>query len=76
MTLLNDELQYVCAWGRWRIGQALNEPILSWTGERRVIEYRARAHGAKPQRRARRSRARLRLVVGSAASPHTPGVTR
>lgn len=66
MTRFTEELQYVCAWGRWRIGQALNEPVLAWGGERRVVEHRARLAGASPARK-RRSRARLTLVAGTAA---------
>ena len=77
MTLLNDELQYVCAWGRWRIGQALNEPVLAWSGERRLVEFRARARVAKVQRKVRAGRARLRLVAGTALCDATlPAGTR
>jgi hypothetical protein len=65
MTRFDDELDYVCAWGRWRIGQALNEPVLSWTGERRCLDHRVRQRLAQKTVRktsATRGSARLRLV--------------
>jgi hypothetical protein len=64
MTLFNDELEYACAWGRWRIGPALNEPI--GAGAVHPFAPRALAHGASAPRR-RLRRARLRLVR---STPH------
>jgi hypothetical protein len=55
MILINEELKYACAWGRWRIGPALNEPLPCT--ERRLPRRPLRAAGPR-----RRSRARLQLV--------------
>ena len=72
MTRLDDELEYVCAWGRWRIDQARNEPVVGATPERRndrprerVLFMRLPAGTAKPAR----ARARLRLVTDGGAAP-------
>jgi hypothetical protein len=58
--LFNDELKYVCAWGRWRIGPALNEPVAS--ADVHALEPRPNAHGVAFTRR-RLRRAPLRLVA-------------
>jgi hypothetical protein len=70
MTRLDDELEYVCAWGRWRIDQARNEPVVAATPERRsdrpsnrVLFTRLPASTAKPARAV----ARLRLVADAGA---------
>jgi hypothetical protein len=66
MTHLDDELEYVCAWGRWRIDQARNEPILGSTAEeRRPAPRRDAVAAQRPSSSMRRGRARLRLVGGS-----------
>ena len=62
MILLNEELKYACAWGRWRIGPALNEPLPC--NERRLTTGRVLAHRITGERR--RSRARLQLVASTA----------
>jgi hypothetical protein len=62
MTLFNEELKYVCAWGRWRIGPALNEPLAC--SERRRPAVRPRLLAVAGSRH--RGRARLRLVGGTA----------
>lgn len=60
MTPFDGELEHVCAWGRWRIGTARNEPVLD--AEREVDRVPARpARLVVPG--ALRGRARLRLVV-------------
>jgi len=65
MTRFDDELEYVCAWGRWRIDQARNEPELHEPAPRPVAP--AHRERAAPQRtRTRRGRARLRLVSAPA----------
>lgn len=66
MTRFDDELTYVCAWGRWRIGPALNEPMTP-RPERRAPKH-TRAAVARPGAQ----RARLRLVAGTARAPETP----
>ena len=74
MTHWNDELEYVCAWGRWRIGQALNEPVAARDGEWRVVEHRTRtverqrAPNTVERPRAPKRPARLRLVVSAATT--------
>jgi hypothetical protein len=71
MTRFDDELDYVCAWGRWRIGQARNEPTAG-PAARHGPDARVRARcGPAVTRPAGRlrpaNRARLRLVtVGGA----------
>ena len=62
MTRFDRELEYACAWGRWRIDQARNEPVLP--AERRqsaAPRERVVVHGARKP--LPRGRARLRLVV-------------
>jgi hypothetical protein len=54
MTRLDDELQATCAWGRWRIGQALNEPMPVRSERRSRVQRHVRAIAL---------RARLRLVT-------------
>ena len=68
MTRFDDELDYVCAWGRWRIDQARNDSVLP-IERRNPPAPRARVivHGAPNA--LRRGRARLRLVAAVA----TPG---
>jgi len=71
MTRLDDELDYVCAWGRWRIGQARNEPTAAAAGERHCLDPRVRGRHAHTATRlgstSSTGRARLRLVtVGGA----------
>ena len=64
MTRFDDELEYVCAWGRWRIDQARNEPVLPV--ERRAppaARERIVVHAARHP--LRRGRARLRLVAAA-----------
>jgi hypothetical protein len=74
MTLFDDELGYLCAWGRWRIDQARNEPVLP-ASERARAEtgHQVVVHPAGPAHR-RRARARLRLVFSTA--PGGAGATR
>jgi hypothetical protein len=64
MTRFDDELEYVCAWGRWRIDQARNEPVLH--ADAPVDSAPHRDHVAQQRTGARRGRARLRLVAGPA----------
>ena len=63
MILFNEELEYACAWGRWRIGPALNEPLPC--NERRLATQRPLAQRLSGERR--RSHARLRLVACTAS---------
>lgn len=63
MTRLDDESQAACAWGRWRIGPALNETIPA-RSERRT------RNPERPRLAARR--ARLRLVADRGRTPATP----
>jgi hypothetical protein len=63
MTRFDDELEYVCAWGRWRIDQARNDSVLP-AERRHAPPPRERVvHGARKP--LRRGRARLRLVAGA-----------
>jgi hypothetical protein len=63
MTRLDDELQAACAWGRWRIGQALNEPMPARTERRSHVHQHVRAMPP---------RARLRLVTNRRDTSETP----
>ena len=73
MTRFDDELEYVCAWGRWRIDQARNEPVLP--AERRHAPGPRQFVDAQRARSVlRRGRARLRLVT--AGSPAKLGAVR
>ena len=65
MTRFDDELEYVCAWGRWRIDQARNEPELHETVPRTVAPV-LRERVAPQRAVTRRGRARLRLVSAPA----------
>jgi hypothetical protein len=60
MTRLDDELHTACAGGRWRIGQALNEPM-PVRGDRSK-----RLH---PRARGTARHARLRLVTDGGRAP-------
>jgi hypothetical protein len=63
MTHCDDELEYVCAWGRWRIDQARNEPVLGAAPEDgRPAPRRDAVAVHRPSSSMRRGRARLRLV--------------
>ena len=75
MTLFDDEPAYLCAWGRWRIDQARNEPVLPATERARAEASRHEwaVHPGAPARN-RRARARLRLVCATA--PNGAGATR
>ena len=65
MTRFDDELEYVCAWGRWRIDQARNEPVLHASEPRPPAPaHRERERVAVKRVAVRRGRARLRLVAG------------
>jgi hypothetical protein len=59
--ILND-LKTICAWGRWRVGRARNEPRLSLSLERRGLRVAAQSTSAAKVDKLRRTRARLRLV--------------
>ena len=68
MTRFDDQLDYVCAWGRWRIDQARNEAVLP--AERRPPPRKPEAvHGTRNE--VRRGRARLRLVAAGAKAGAT-----
>ena len=67
MTHFDDELEYVCAWGRWRIDQARNEPTLESTAEERSPARRDGVAAHRPSASTRRGRARLRLVADGPA---------
>lgn len=74
MTLFDDELGCLCAWGRWRIDQARNEPVLPEPERARADTRHERVvRPATPAHR-RRARARLRLV--RPAAPGGAGATR
>lgn len=84
MTRFDEELDYVCAWGRWRIGQALNEPTAG-PGERHCLDARVRGrhtHTHTATRLGSRVRAasctRLRLVTvgGAVLATQRPGTRR
>jgi hypothetical protein len=64
MTRFDDELDYLCAWGRWRIGQALNEPVCR-PGEPRGVDQRLPQRSLQKTTRSsvRRGPSRLRLVT-------------
>lgn len=55
-----DELDYVCAWGRWSIDQARNDAVHPEAPQDSVPVHRERV--TVPRSRVRRGRARLRLV--------------
>jgi len=63
MTRFDDELEYVCAWGRWRIDQARNEPTLDADAPAQAAPVH-RVRVAQQRSGVRRGRARLRLVAG------------
>jgi len=64
MTRFDDELEYLCAWGRWRIGQARNDPVLQADAP---VDMAAQRERVVQQRGvARLGRARLRLVAAPA----------
>jgi len=82
MTRFDEELDYVCAWGRWRIGQALNEPTAG-PAERHGLGARVRGrHAHTATRLGSRvhsgNRARLRLVTvgGAVLAAQRPGTRR
>ena len=82
MTRFDDELDYVCAWGRWRIGQALNEPTAG-PSERHCLDARVRGrHTHTAPRLGSRLRSanptRLRLVTvgGAVLAARRPGTQR
>ena len=59
----DDDREYVCAWGRWRIGPARNEPMAHAPGEAAAEAPPVEHALERPMRlRPRRGRARLRLV--------------
>ena len=73
MRSFDDELEFACAWGRWRIDQARNEPVLHEPAERLepVLHAPAERLAPEPVHRAcvvrhrgvrSRGRGRLRLV--------------
>jgi hypothetical protein len=65
MTGFDDELDHICAWGRWRSGDALNDATLVPDPGREPV--RPRVSTAWPARPRRGSR-RLRLVADRGAS--------
>jgi hypothetical protein len=66
--LFNDELKYVCAWGRWRIGPALNEPI-TCAEVHALAPAPVTVKQAPSVARRRSRRARLRLVAPGPCAP-------
>jgi len=65
MTGFDDELDHICAWGRWRSGDALNDATLVPEPGREPV--RPRASTASPAR-PRRGGRRLRLVADHGAA--------
>ena len=63
MTHFDDELEYVCAWGRWRIDQARNEPTLESAADERRPARRDGVPAQRPSAPTGRGRGRLRLVA-------------
>ena len=72
MTGFNDELDHVCAWGRWHSGDALNDATVVPDPGRERLPPRPMTPGVADAR-ARRGR-RLRLVTdhGCATSVRRP----
>jgi len=64
MKRFDDDPGHACAWGRWRIGQALNEPVLHAPGERCRVDHPLHERVQQPDRAraAARATSRLRLV--------------
>ena len=67
MTGFDDELDHICAWGRWRSGDALNDATLVPDPGREGVRPRVptASLGARP-----RLTRRLRLVTGHGAATH------
>jgi hypothetical protein len=60
--ILND-LKTICAWGRWRVGNARNEPRVAFaTGQRRGLRVAAQSSVDAKITKLRRPRPRLHLV--------------
>jgi hypothetical protein len=74
MRRFDDELQYACAWGRWRIDPARNDAALPPASESRPIAPRDRVVVHAARSTVRRGRARLRLV--GSGTPSGQGATR
>ena len=66
MTGFDDELDHVCAWGRWHSGDALNDATVVPDPGREPVRPRT-ATTAPAGARARRAR-RLRLVTDHGAA--------
>jgi hypothetical protein len=67
MTGFDDELDHICAWGRWRSGDALNDATLVPDPGREPLRPRVSPvgpAGARPRRGSRR----LRLVTDHGAA--------
>ena len=74
MTGFDDELDHVCAWGRWHSGDALNDAtVVPDPGRERVPSQAATTRVADA--RARRGR-RLRLVTDHGAATSSPRPVR
>jgi hypothetical protein len=60
--MMGDELDHVCAWGRWSSGEALNDAMLEPGGGRDETRVARWTPGAASGLRGRNTR-RLRLVA-------------
>jgi len=67
MTGFDDELDHVCAWGRWRSGDALNDATLAPDPGRDPGRPRVPSGAAVPLARRSRGTRRLRLVADRGA---------
>jgi hypothetical protein len=72
MTRFDDEPTYACAWGRWRIGPALNEPMMRRRPRERGDPVSLVRKALDSRFRGNDSKARLHLVAGTGRMPETP----
>jgi len=69
MTGFDDELEHVCAWGRWSSGAARNDATMVADGPGERSLPRVRSTTADPSPRRVHGCRRLRLVADSGAGP-------